>query len=183
MKKLMMIAAMMLMSIGAFAQGKFAIGANAGIAAYGNEYNPFGIGAKLQYEFVESFRVEAAYNYWFSKKIDLGTTDYSSGLMDIDLNLQYLIPVGEKLNVYPLVGGNLAFTHGDGDSESIFGFQGGAGIEYYVADHVKLNFDVKYQYNKKTIEQEFHSQQIDIKSETEMKFNGPVFQVGVAYVF
>ena len=56
MKKLMMIAAMMLMSIGAFAQGKMAVGANLGYAAYGNSYNPFGIGAKFQYEFVENIR-------------------------------------------------------------------------------------------------------------------------------
>ena len=91
--------------------------------------------------------------------------------MDIDLNLQYLIPISEGLNVYPLVGANLALTHGDGDSESIFGFQGGAGIEYYVADNVKINLDIKYQYNKKT------------KDEVEMKFDGPVFQAGIAYVF
>lgn len=68
MKKIMMIAAMMLLSVGAFAQGKFAVGANAGIALYGDDYNPFGVGAKLQYEFVESFRAEVAYNYWLQRK-------------------------------------------------------------------------------------------------------------------
>ena len=91
--------------------------------------------------------------------------------MDVDLNLQYLIPIGEGLNIYPLVGANMAFTHGDGDSESIFGFQGGAGIEYYVAESVKINLDAKYQYNKKT------------KDGVEMKFDGPVIQAGVAFVF
>lgn len=176
MKKIMMFACLMLMSVGAFAQGKVAIGANAGIALYGNSYNPFGIGAKLQYEFVENFRVEAAYNYWFSKSVEmdlgpLGDYSYKTGVMDIDLNLQYLIPIQDGLNVYPLVGANLALTHGDGDSQSIFGFQGGAGIEYYVSDNVKLNLDIKYQYNKKT------------KEGVEMKFDGPVFQLGVAYVF
>lgn len=62
-------------------------------------------------------------------------------------------------------------THGDGDSESIFGFQGGGGIEYYFAEQIKANFDIKYQYNKKT------------KDGIEMKYDGPVFQVGIAYVF
>jgi len=168
MKKLMMITALMLMSIGAFAQeGKFAIGANAGFAAYGNEYNPIGVGAKLQYLFTENFRGEAAYNFWFPKTIH----HFKSGLMDIDLNLQYLIPISEGFNVYPLVGANLGMTHGDGDSESIFGFQGGGGIEYYLSEQIKANFDVKYQYNKKT------------KDGIEMKYDGPVFQVGIAYVF
>ncbi len=171
MKKLMMIAALMLMSIGAFAQGKFAVGANAGIAAYGNSYNPFGIGAKLQYEFVESFRAELGYNYWFPKTTSVLGVDYKSGMMDIDLNLEYLIPIIDGLYVYPLVGANLGMTHGDGSSESIIGFQGGAGIEYYVAEKVKVNLDVKYQYNKKT------------KDGVEMKYNGPVFLAGVAYVF
>jgi hypothetical protein len=57
MKKLMMIAAMMLMSIGAFAQeGKMAVGANLGYAGYGDGYSPLGLGAKFQYEFVENIR-------------------------------------------------------------------------------------------------------------------------------
>lgn len=167
MKKIMMIAAMMLLSVGAFAQGKFAVGANAGIALYGDDYNPFGVGAKLQYEFVESFRAEVAYNYWFAKE----EAGVKAGVMDIDLNLHYLIPVSEGLNVYPIVGANLAFTHGDGDSESIFGFQGGFGIEYYLSDNVKLNLDAKYQYNKKE------------KNGVDMKFDGPVIQAGIAYVF
>ena len=177
MKKIMMIAAMMLLSVGAFAQaGKFAVGANAGMAFYGNDYNPFGIGAKLQYEFVDNFRAELAYNYWFSKKTEISIPalgvheEFKSGVMDVDLNLQYLIPIGEGLNIYPLVGANMAFTHGDGDSESIFGFQGGAGIEYYVAESVKINLDAKYQYNKKT------------KDGVEMKFDGPVIQAGGAFV-
>ena len=171
MKKLMMIAAMALMSVGVFAQeaGKTALGVNVGMAAYGNKYNPFGIGAKFQYEFVECFRAELAYNYWFAKD--------KAGVMDFDLNVQYIIPATDKLNIYPLVGANLALTHGEANKafldgqQSIFGFQGGAGIEYFLTDNFKVNFDVKYQYNKKT------------KSGYEIKYDGPVFQIGGAYVF
>lgn len=174
MKKMMMIAALMLMSVGAFAQqGKFAIGANAGVALYGDEYNPFGIGAKLQYEFVENIRAEAAFNYWFPKTIELAGGDYKSGIMDIDLTLQYLIPVAEGVKVYPLAGANLGITHGDflNEQQSILGFQGGAGIEYFFTDNVKANLDVKYQYNKKK------------KDGIEWKYDGPVIQAGIAYVF
>jgi opacity protein-like surface antigen len=169
MKKLMMIAAMMLMSVGAFAQGQFAIGANAGVALYGNHYNPFGVGAKLQYEFVENLRAEAAYNFWFKKD--------DAGVMDIDLSLQYLIPVADKVKVYPLAGANIGITHGSaikdifGKQQSIFGFQVGAGIEYFLTDNVKVNLDAKYQRNKKT------------KQGIEMKYDGPVIQAGIAYAF
>ena len=177
MKKIMMIAAMMLLSVGAFAQGKFAVGANAGIALYGDDYNPFGVGAKLQYEFVESFRAEVAYNYWFPKN--------DAGMMDIDLNLQYLIPISDGLNVYPIVGANLGMTHGDAfkvlfdGQETIFGFQGGFGIEYYLSDNVKVNLDAKYQYNKKDKDYDFLGQ----KYTYELKYDGPVIQAGIAYVF
>ena len=164
MKKLMMIAAMMLMSIGAFAQGKMAVGANLGYAAYGNSYNPMGIGAKFQYEFVENIRGEVAYNYWFPKD--------KAGVMDFDLNFQYLFPVAEDIKIYPLAGVNLAMQHGDmDDKESIFGFNIGAGAEYYLQSNLKLNLDIKYQYNKKS------------KDGYDIKFNGPVFQLGIAYVF
>ena len=161
MKKLMMIAAMMLMSIGAFAQeGKMAVGANLGYAAYGNSYNPMGIGAKFQYEFVENIRGEVAYNYWFPKD--------KAGVMDFDLNFHYLFPVAEDIKIYPLAGVNLAMQHGDmDDKESIFGFNLGAGAEYYLSEQLKLNLDIKYQHNKKS----------------DIKFSGPVFQMGIAYVF
>lgn len=161
----MMIAAMMLMSIGAFAQeGKMAVGANLGYAAYGNSYNPFGIGAKFQYEFVENIRGEVAYNYWFPKD--------KAGVMDFDLNFHYLFPVAEDIKIYPLAGVNLAMQHGDmDDKESIFGFNIGAGAEYYLQSNLKLNLDIKYQYNKKT------------KDDYDIKFDGPVFQMGIAYIF
>ena len=182
MKKIMMIAAMMLLSVGAFAQaGKFAVGANAGMAFYGNDYNPFGIGAKAQYSITENFRAEAALNYWFPKD--------DAGIMDFDLNLQYLIPIVDKLYIYPLVGANLGMTHGDAfkvifdKQQTIFGLQGGAGIEYFLTDNVKANFDIKYQYNKKTESTTTTYKGNTYSSEYEMKYDGPVFQVGIAYVF
>ena len=177
MKKLMMIAAMMLMSIGAFAQeGKMAVGANLGYAAYGNSYNPFGIGAKLQYEFVENIRGEFAYNYWFPKD--------KAGVMDFDLNFQYLFPVTEDIKIYPLAGVNLAMQHGDmDDKESIFGFNIGAGAEYYLQSNLKLNLDIKYQYNKKTKSESVTYRGQTVSYDYDIKFDGPVFQMGIAYIF
>ena len=178
MKKLMMIAAMMLMSIGAFAQaGKMAVGANLGYASYGDGYSPFGIGAKFQYEFVENIRGELAYNYWFPKD--------KAGVMDFDLNFQYLFPVTEDIKIYPLAGINLAMMHGDAwaEKESIFGFNIGAGAEYYLQENLKLNLDIKYQRNKKTksYSETFMGQTYSV--DVDMKFDGPVFQMGIAYIF
>ena len=178
MKKLMMIAAMMLMSIGAFAQGKMAVGANLGYAAYGDGYNPMGIGAKFQYEFVENIRGELAYNYWFPKD--------KAGIMDFDLNFQYLLPVAEDIKIYPLAGVNLALQHGDAykEKESIFGFNVGVGAEYYLSEQLKLNLDIKYQYDKKTQSTTYtdlYGNSITI--DQDVKLNGPVFQMGIAYVF
>ena len=181
MKKIMMIAAMMLLSVGAFAQGRLAIGANAGIALYGDDYNPFGVGAKLQYGFEGGFRTELAYNYWFAKN--------DAGVMDIDLNLHYLIPVSEGLNVYPIVGVNLGMTHGDSfkllfdGQETLFGFQGGFGVEYYLTDNVKLNLDAKYQYNKKNVDYSYSVMGYTYSGEYELKYDGPVIQAGIAFVF
>ena len=178
MKKLMMVAVMMLLSVGAFAQaGKFGIGANAGIALYGNDYNPFGIGAKAQYGITDDFRLEADFNYWFPKD--------EAGIMDIDLNVQYLIPVGEGINVYPFVGANLGMTHGDAfkaaldGQETIFGFQGGVGIEYFLSSNLKVNLDAKYQYNKKDKDYEV----MGYKYTWELKYDGPVIQAGIVYLF
>ena len=97
MKKIMMIAAMMLLSVGAFAQeaGKMAIGVN---GAYGiaSNYKTFGVGAKFQYAITDDFRAEASGTYFFKK-------DYTSA-WDANLNVHYVIPISEGLNVYPLVG-------------------------------------------------------------------------------
>ena len=174
MKKVLMIAAMMLMSMGAFAQeaGQMAIGAN---AAYGfaSNYKTFGLGAKFQYGITEDFRAEASGTYFFKK-------DYTSA-WDVNLTVHYVIPVSEGLNVYPLLGPTLfgikvdvpdiSFSFG-GDtyhsgeasaSETRFGVNAGAGIEYFISENFKVNFEAKYQYTKDS--------------------DWPVLSIGAAYVF
>ena len=179
MKKLMMIAAMMLMSIGAFAQqGTTSLGVNVGYAGYGNSYNPFGIGAKLQYEFIENWRGEFAYNYWFPKD--------KAGVMDFNLNVQYLFNIAENFTIYPMLGFTLGMTHGDlykqifDGQEAIPGFNVGCGVEYKLTPELKLNVDLKYQSCSKT------------KSYTvpgvgsydyKLKYDGPLVQAGISYIF
>lgn len=97
MKKVLLFAAMMLLSVGAFAQeaGKMAIGVQANYGMH-KDYKNFGIGAKFQYNITENFRAEAAGNYFFKK-------DYVS-MWDVNANVHYVIPLTDKLNVYPMVG-------------------------------------------------------------------------------
>ena len=174
MKKFLMIAAMMLMSMGAFAQeaGRMAIGAN---AAYGfaSNYKTFGLGAKFQYCITDDFRAEASGTYFFKK-------DFTSA-WDANLTLQYLIPITEGLYVYPLLGPTVfgikvdipdfSFDFGDevyhieggSGSETRFGVNAGGGIEYFVTENFKINAEAKYQYTKDS--------------------DWPVISIGAAYVF
>ena len=176
MKKFFMMAAMMLMSIDAFAQeGTLAVGGHLGYASY-DGYSPLGIGAKFQYEFIENFRGEAEYNFWFAKK----EAGVSAGLMDVNLNLHYLFKIADKFNVYPLGGISLVATHGDGDSENAIGFNVGGGAEYYIAPNLKVNADVKYFSAKKSkdITAFGSTYSFDV-----IKANGVQFMAGIAYVF
>lgn len=167
MKKFLMIAAMMLMSMGTFAQGQMAIGVD-GDLAFKSGNTRFGAGVKFQYEFVESFRAEANFKYYPKK-------DYNTS-WNANLNLEYLIPVMEGFNVYPIVGAGIFGTsldlsilgHDESSSTTAFVFHGGAGAEYFVAENVKLYLDFIYQYGKKD----------GVKV-----VDNPLVSVGVAYAF
>jgi len=140
MKKLMMIACMMLFSTAMFAEkGDMWLG---GGVSYGfhSDYKNFGIGVKGQYELLTNFRADAQVDHFFKND--------GVQISDINVNLEYVIPATDAINVYPLVG--LAFV---GHSESNFGFLNaakagfniGAGAELPVNDKWKLFLDAKYQ--------------------------------------
>jgi outer membrane protein X len=168
MKKLMMIAMMMLMGIGAFAQeGKMAVGVNVGIApSLMKEYNPVILGAKFQYEFVENFRAELAGNLFTKKN--------GYGLWDAELNFHYLFPVADGIKVYPAAGAVLMGTMIKDANKNYtgFGFNAGAGVEYTLSNQLKFNCDVKYLGVSK---KESGEKVIDA--------SGVTIAVGIAYVF
>lgn len=161
MKKFLMIAAMMLMSIGAFAQdGKFAIGADFNYLIDSNS-SRMAPGVKIQYEFIESFRAEANFKYYLKK-------DFVS-MWNVNANIQYVIPVTDLFRVYPLVTFGVFGSspeHGDGTSTFVFG--GGAGAEYFLTENVKLYFDAIYQYGKK---------------DGWKVVDNPILSLGIAYAF
>ncbi|MBP5778294.1 MAG: porin family protein [Prevotella sp.] len=163
MKKLMLIAAMVLISTGAFAQEKgmkcLGVGVSYGIKSHANK---IAIDAKAQYNVTDYFRAE--FDFKFYPKQD------ACHVINPNLNLQYLIPIGdsEKFFVYPTAGvGILAAYYTDFDTETMFNFQGGAGAEYHFSEKIKFFAEAIYQYAKKN----------------EAKFDWPILSIGAAYYF
>ena len=181
MKKLMLIAALMLISIGVSAQdNRFAIGGNVGVGVYRNSYTPFGFGPKFQMYFTKQLRGEASFNWW-TKKDDLG-------FWDVNANVHYVFNVGRNINVYPLGGLTVVSTHGlpDGyDNQSMVGFNLGGGAEFFIAPQLKLTFEMKYQYAEKEEDITIYDMYGTKISSGHYKYEaeGPVFQAGFAYCF
>ena len=119
MKKLMMIACMMLFSTAMFAdKGDIMIG---GGISYGihSDYKNFGIGVKGSYELMENLRAAAQVDHFFLHE--------DVQISDINVNLEYAFPVSDAINVYPLAG--LAFV---GHSSNSFGFLNSAKIGFNI---------------------------------------------------
>jgi len=147
MKKYLAILFMMLVSTATFAEeGDKWGGVNLSFG-FNNKFKNFGVGGKFQYEIKENLRLEGAANYFFRRSNPDGS---STSMWDVNVNAQYLIHVGENINVYPIIGPSL-MTY---KTESITGFHTrfgvnlGAGAEYRVNEQIKVNFDFKYQYLK-----------------------------------
>ena len=162
-----MIAAMMLMSMGAFAQeaGKMAVGAT--VSDYLDSDSRIAIGAKFQYSLNENFRLDADFKFYPKK--------YYYTIWNPTINLNYLIPIFDKFYVYPLAGLGLwgysydydIAGHNYSGSESIFTFKFGAGAEYYITEQFKGLFEAYYQIAKKG----------------DYKASDPLISLGVAYCF
>ena len=135
-----MIACMMLFSTAMFAEkGDIFIGAGVSYGM-GSDYKNFGIGVKGQYELFTNFRADAQVDHFFKSE--------GWSLSDININLEYVIPATDNINVYPLAG--LALV---GFSDNAFGFMKeakagfniGCGAELPVNDKWKIFLDAKYQ--------------------------------------
>ena len=165
MKKLMMIAAMMLMSMGAFAQAQEPGLKSVGVTAteYLDSDSRTSFGAKFQYTLTENFRAEFDFKFYPKK--------YHTTIWNPTVNVHYLIPIIDKLYVYPLAGVGLwGYTWdygGHSESESIFTFKAGAGAEYYITEQFKGIFETYYQVAKKG----------------DYKASKPLVSLGVGYNF
>ena len=99
MKKYLTIAIFAMFCVNTFAQkGDKAVGVN---LSYGTEIKNIGIGVKGQYNFTDAIRAELSGDYFLKKE--------GLSMWDVNLNLHYLFPIGEKLKLYPLAG--LSYTN------------------------------------------------------------------------
>ena len=143
MKKFLLAACMMLVSTMSFAQkDAMAAGINLDFG-FDHGYNNIGLGAKYQWEFVQNVRGELEFNYFFKK-------DYISQ-WNTALNFHYLFRIGQakKFAIYPIVGfsviGQKVDVLGNSTTQTDFGMNFGAGVEYPIADKVKINAEYKFQ--------------------------------------
>ena len=131
------------MNVAAYAQekGDMAVGGNL-VFGSGDSYSNVGIGAKFQYNVTKPIRLEGSFTYFLEK-------DYLS-MWDLSINGHYLIPVADKITVYPLAGlGMLGwkadYGFGIGSvSDSEFGFNLGGGCDFKLSDRLILNAELKY---------------------------------------
>lgn len=184
MKKIFMAMVVALVSISASAQqGEKAAGIN---LSYGTEHKALGIGVKGQYGITDAIRAEASFDY-FLKKDGLSMWDinlnahYLFSLSDkvkiyplvgvtfTNWNYDYADEIKDAMNQW---GDYLGEEYKDyindyaddaSGSESRFGVNVGAGIQYNLTDKLTLNLEGKYQ----------------IISD----FDQTIFSIGVAYKF
>ncbi len=162
MKKLMMIAAMMLMSMGAFAQeaGQKAVGVT--LTDLLDSNSRIALGAKFQYSFTDNMRGEFDFKFY--------PTKYDVLVWNPTVNFHYIIPIFDKFNVYPLAGVGVWGISVKGEhsaTETLFTFKAGAGCEYFITEKFKGLFEAYYQFAKKD----------------DYKYTDPLVSLGVAYCF
>ncbi|MDE6136324.1 MAG: porin family protein [Muribaculaceae bacterium] len=156
MKKLVIALCIALAGIAAHAQesGSMGLGVNLGVAPILEDGAPtnFEIGAKFQYGLTGTVRLQADLDYAFK-------ADYVD-VLTVSANAHFLIPVADKVRLYPLaglgygrVGYSAGFNFGGGhfkvsDHFSRFLFNVGLGGEYDFATNLAVNLEFKYQYMK-----------------------------------
>ena len=116
---------------------------------YGTSGNSPGVGIHFKTQYLDSWRTGVSGNYYFKKD---GVTCY-----DVCLEGNYIFDLSDKVRLYPLAGGRLAFWHLDDLNASRWrfgrddrthyeiGLNVGGGIDYLLSDHWGVNAEVKYQ--------------------------------------
>ncbi len=154
------------MSVTAFAQkGESAVGVSLGytpVLQSGVSVSNFGLSARYQYGITDALRGEAIVGYDFK--------DNGMSFFTVGVNAHYLFNVGQKLQVYPLVGFGYANCKGsvsvedegdsrnnyynnsdeeyamiEGGSEGKFYYNVGLGAQYPLTDRLSANLEVKFQ--------------------------------------
>ena len=152
-KKLIIIAITALtmnLAVEAQVRGAKAAGANLVLTSPPGEFDLLGVGAKFRYNISKIFRLESTFNYLFEK-------DFLSR-WDFYINAHILIPLADRIKLYPLAGFGIlgykgdypiitdewGFTYGGRSSSTYLGCNFGGGMDYKMTS--KLIFNVEYSY-------------------------------------
>lgn len=126
---------------------------------YGTGIDMPGVGIHFKTQYLDSWRTGVSGNYYFKKD---GVSCY-----DVNLEGNYIFDMSDKVRLYPLVGGRLAFWHADDvnvggwhfdksdKTHYEIGFNVGGGIDYLMGEHWLVNAEVKYQYIKNASQVQF----------------------------
>ena len=125
-KILIFLGLLFVMLSGVYAQkGRQAIGFG---LSYGTEIESIGLGLKYQYNITNPIRLEPSLNYFIEND--------NVSMLDINMNLHYLCPVGRSVKLYPLFG----FTF----SNWMFDLGDGFDIDALTSSWI-MNFELRYQ--------------------------------------
>lgn len=171
MKRAVFIMVMALTTAFMYAQEKGDMGVGANLN-FGTDGPAFGIGGKFQWNITDAIRLEPGVSYYFK-------SDYTS-MLDVNVNVNYLFPVAENINVYPLAGLSVVNIKYDFDvpktgvpefdsyvsdskSNTEIGFNLGGGAEYKFTENLAAFAEIKFQIVN--------------------NYNRAIFSLGVAYKF
>lgn len=142
MKKIVIMLALAITSMGAFAQTKqgdssFGLNIGGGFEDYANHAV---LGLDYRYNFTDAVRFAPSISYFVKNK----------GLSAIafDVNAHYVFPLAEYIGFYPLAGINLSFWKhhlgGLNKNNTRFGANIGLGAELYASKEITIGFEFKY---------------------------------------
>lgn len=138
-QKLFIVAAFLLLSASVFGQqSNFSL---LGKVGYQSDFDRLGLGAEGRIGLTEQFRLAPSLMLMIPNDNVLG--------LEVDVNLQYVFPIqGTTLDIYPTMGFNMDNNRFKKDSFkrkwTKWGYNLGAGADYYLSKDDFLNFELQY---------------------------------------
>ena len=145
------------MNFSAIAQekGDVAFGVNGLGGIYVDKMISYGIGFKLLYNISDPFRLAGEAD--FSKGLKIDDNFISCGLQDYSVYAHYLIPISNKVTVYPLAGVGLfsmrsktkiaGITETKIDNRFVGSF--GAGVEYAITSNLFSSVELRFKHHSR----------------------------------
>ena len=148
-----LIAVSMSFSVIAQEKGDVAFGVNGIGGIYVDNMFSYGIGLKLLYNIIAPVRLAGEMD--FSTGVKFDDNIVSCGFQDYSLYAHYLLPVSEKVTVYPLVGAGMfrmktkTKISGITEKETDFRFVSslGAGFEYAITNNLAAGAELRFKHH------------------------------------